>query len=119
MTEDSQTPPPTAGLFAGGSLITGLAAMIGASCCVLPILLVQAGLSTALVAHLGVLASAKPYLLATTAALILAGFVAAFWGGRRPRPMVVVILVIAALLVIGAYVMPQYENLLLEWVRGK
>ena len=85
MTEDSQTPPPTAGLFAGGSLITGLAAMIGASCCVLPFLLVQAGLSTALVAHLGVLASAKPYLLAVTAVLILAA-VAAMPTVTRPVP---------------------------------
>lgn len=107
------------GLFACGGVVTGLASLIGASCCVLPILLVQAGVSTALVAHLGIFAQAKPYLLALTAMLVLTGFVAAFWGGRRPRPMVVVILVIASLLVIGAYAMPQYENLLLGWVRGK
>lgn len=106
-------------MFAGGGIVTGLAALIGASCCVLPILLVQAGVSTALVAHLAIFAQAKPYLLALTAVLILAGFVAAFWGGRRPRPRVLVLLVLAALLVAGAYSMPFYERELLDWVRGR
>lgn len=119
MEKDTETQRPSGGLFAGGGIVTGLAALIGASCCVLPILLVQAGVSTALVAHLGVFAQAKPYLLALTAALILAGFVAAFWGGRRPRPRILVLLIVAAILVAGAYVMPFYERELLDWVRNR
>jgi mercuric ion transport protein len=116
---DTETKARSGALFAGGGIITGLASLIGASCCVLPVLLVQAGVSTALVAHLGVFARAKPYLLAVTAALVLAGFVAAFWGGRRPRPRVLILLVVAALLVAGAYAMPFYERELLDWVRGR
>ncbi len=119
MTEDTEAPRRAGGVFAGGGVITGLAALIGASCCVLPILLVQAGVSTALVAHLGVFARAKPYLLAITAVLILAGFVAALWGGRKPRPLVLVLLIAAALLVVGAYVMPHYERDLLDLVRAR
>jgi mercuric ion transport protein len=119
MSEDTETKRPSGGLFAGGGVATGLAALIGASCCVLPILLVQAGVSTALVAHLGIFAQAKPYLLALTAILVLAGFVAAFWGGRRPRPRVLVLLVVAAFLVVSAYSMPFYERELLDWVRGR
>jgi len=69
-------------VLAGGGAVAGLAALIGASCCVLPILLVQLGVSTALVAQLGFFADAKPYLLPAAAVLLVVGFVVAFWGGR-------------------------------------
>lgn len=119
MDEDTATTRPSSRLFAGGGIVTGLAALIGASCCVLPILLVQAGVSTALVAHLGIFAQAKPYLLALTAILVLAGFAAAFWGGRSPRPSVVVLLIVAALLTAGAYAMPYFEREMLDLVRNR
>lgn len=119
MGENSGRPQRAGGLFAGGGFITGLAALIGASCCVLPVLLVQAGVSTALIAHLGVFARAKPYLLAVTALLVLTGFVTAFWGGRQPRPFVLALLIMAAALVIGAYVMPYYERALLDWIDSR
>lgn len=119
MSEDTAPLSRPNGIVAGGGLIGGLSALIGASCCVLPILLVQAGVSTALVAHLGVFARAKPYLLATTAVLILAGFIMAFWGGRRPQPVVLILLIGGALLVAGAIAMPHYERELLDWVRGR
>lgn len=119
MSEDATPPSRPSGIVAGGGLIAGLGALIGASCCILPILLVQAGVSTALVAHLGFFARAKPYLLAATAVLILAGFVMAFWGGRRPRPVVIMLLIGGALLVAGAITMPYYERELLDWVRGQ
>jgi mercuric ion transport protein len=119
MDKDIETKHPSGGLFAGGGVVTGLAGLIGASCCVLPILLVQAGVSTALVAHLGIFARAKPYLLALTAILVMAGFVTAFWSGRRPRPRVLVLLIAAALLVAGAYSLPFYEQELLDLVRSR
>lgn len=100
-------------------MLTALSALIGASCCVLPILLVQIGVSTALIAHLAWFARAKPYLLALTALLILFGFVFAFWGGRRPRPLVLAALISAAILVAGAIAMPHYERALLDWLRGR
>lgn len=100
-------------------MLAGFGAVLGASCCVLPILLVQAGLGTALVAHLAWFAQAKPYLLAATIALVLAGFVAAFWGGRRPRPLVLALLIGGALLVAAAIAAPYYERELLDWVRGR
>jgi len=117
MSEDTTPTPRTSGIFAGGGLIAGLGALIGASCCVLPILLVQAGVSAALVAHLGLFARAKPYLLVATALLILAGFLAAFWGGRRPRPSVFFLLIGASLVIAVAIAMPYYERELLDWVR--
>jgi mercuric ion transport protein len=119
MDQDTPSKPRAGALFASGGIVTGLGALIGASCCVLPILLVQAGVSTALVAHLGVFARAKPYLLAVTAALVVAGSIAVFWGGRRPRPRVLILLGAAALLVLGSYAMPYYERDLLVWLRGR
>jgi mercuric ion transport protein len=111
--------PSPGGALAGGGIVAGLAALIGASCCVLPIVLVQLGVSTALVAQLAVFARAKPYLLATTAGLILAGAIVAFWGGRRPPPMILALLIAGALLVVGAYSLPFYERDILAWVRGR
>lgn len=119
MSEDTKPLSRPSGIVAGSGVIAGLGALLGASCCVLPILLVQVGVSTALVAHLGFFARAKPYFLAATAVLILAGFVTAFWGGRRPRPTVLILLVGAALLVAGAIAMPHYERELLDLVRGR
>lgn len=119
MNEDRELRQLGGSLFAGGGLLTGLASLIGASCCVLPIVLVQAGVSTALVAHLAIFAVAKPYLLAVTALLVVAGFTAAFWKGRRPRALVLALLVIATASVVAAYVMPHYERELLDWFRAR
>ncbi|MEQ1929145.1 MAG: hypothetical protein ABL957_01250 [Parvularculaceae bacterium] len=94
-----------------------MGALIGASCCVLPVLLVQIGVSTALVAQLGAFAHAKPYLLAITALLIAAGFVSAFRGGRRPRPRVLFMLGGATVLVALSIVLPHIEPQLLNWIR--
>lgn len=117
MTEDTQ--PPRRGLstlFASGGALAGLATLLGASCCVLPLLLAQIGLGTALVAQLSFLERVKPYLLAATLALIAAALVASFWGGRRPRATVLVMLVGAAALVIGAEILPHYEAEIMRWI---
>ncbi len=117
MERERSTNSPAGGWYAGGGLLAGLSALISASCCVLPILLVQAGLSTALVAHLGIFARVRPYLLTLTALLIAAGFIAAFWGGRQPRPLVLWMLIMATALVIAAVAAPYYERELLELLR--
>jgi mercuric ion transport protein len=109
----------TGGLFASGSIVSGLAALIGASCCVLPIFLVQAGVSTALVAQLGIFVQARSYLMAVTVVLLILGFIAAFWGWRRPRSRVLVQLAVATLLVLSAYSFPYFEGQLMDWVRGR
>jgi mercuric ion transport protein len=118
MSQDT-TPRRAGSILAGGGFLAGLGAVLGASCCVLPILLVQAGLSTALVAHLAWFAQAKPYLMAVTIGLVLAGVIAAFWGGRRPRPLVLVLLIGAALLIAATIAAPHYERELLDWLRGR
>ena len=117
MTNDTQPPKRGLGaLFAGGGALAGLATFVGASCCVLPLLLAQVGLGTALVAQLSFFARAQPYLLALTLALIVAALVASLWRGRRPRPVVLVFLLIAAALVIGSIILPQYEGQITRWI---
>lgn len=117
MTEDSQPPRRSVGgLLAGSGALTGLASLIGASCCVLPLLLAQVGFGAALVSQLSFLAQAKPYLLGLTLALVIAGLTASFRGGRRPRPLVVMLLVGAALLAAAAWILPSYEGQIMRWI---
>lgn len=117
MTNDTQPPKRgLGGLFAGGGALAGLATFIGASCCVLPLLLAQVGLGTALVAQLSLLARAQPYLLALTLGLIVVALVASFWRGQRPRSMVLVLLLVAAVFVIGSIILPQYEGQITRWI---
>lgn len=116
---DKDTQPPRRGLsgwIAGGGALAGLASFIGASCCVLPLLLAQVGLGAALLSQLVFFARAKPYLMALTVALIVGGLVASFWNGRRPRPMVLMMLAGALVLVVGAEILPQYEGQIMRWI---
>ncbi len=103
----------------GGGFFAALGAMIGASCCVLPILLVQAGVSAALVTHLAVFTHLRPYLMALATLMVLAGFIAAFWGGRRPRAWLIIVLTLAAFLVAASHLLPDYERFVLDWIRGR
>jgi mercuric ion transport protein len=103
-------------LFAGGGALAGLATLLGASCCVLPLLLAQIGLGTALVSQLSFLVRARPYLLDATLVLIVAALVASFWRGRRPRPIVLVMLFAAAALIVGAEILPHYEGRIMHWI---
>lgn len=107
------------GLLAGGGAIAALASLLGASCCVLPLSLVQLGVSTAMAAHLAMFTQARPFLLATAAIFLTAGASAAFWGSRRPQPMVLTLLAIGALLVLGSALMPHYESALVDWLRER
>lgn len=121
MTEKRKTPTKKTkdGLLAGSGAISGVFALVGASCCVLPLLLVNIGVSSALVGKLAFFARAQPYFMALTGILISTAFIAAFWKGRRPSKRVLAMLIIAALLVVGAYIMPFYEGQLLRWINAQ
>jgi len=99
--------------LASGGVLASLVAMLSASCCVLPALLVQAGVSAALVSRLGVLAPYRLQFLSMAGALIAIATVAAFWGGRKPRPRIAAMLALSGGLVVGAYLLPQFESELL------
>ena len=103
------------GWFARGGFLTSLFAFIGASCCVLPIVLVNLGVSATLVAHLGFFARHQAVFQWGALALLIAATFFAFRNGR-PRRRVIVLLVIGFVLAGIAYVLPSYEREVLEWL---
>jgi len=79
--------PNKGGLFATGGTLTGIFAFIGASCCILPIILVNLGVSSALVSNLGFFARFRTWFMALTICLILGSFIYAYRSGRKPAPL--------------------------------
>lgn len=104
------------GLFAAGGTVTGVFAFIGASCCILPIILVNLGVSSALVSHLGFFARFRPWLMVVTILLVIGGFIYAYRGGRKPSWKVLIFLVLAGILAVGATILPYYEGDIQRWL---
>ncbi len=104
-------------LMASGGFLAGSFAFIGASCCVLPFILLNLGLSTAVIAHLEFFARGKYWFLALALLLILAGFFFAYKNDRRPPRPTLVFLVLAVLFIIGALTLPLFEGDLLRWLK--
>lgn len=105
--------------IAGGSAVTGFMAFIGASCCVLPIILVNLGLSGALVSNLAFFARAREWFLGATIIFLVSAFVLAFRGGRRPTGIVLSLLILSSVLAAGAWVLPIYEPEILRWINSR
>jgi len=61
------------GWFAKGGILASLFAVIGASCCILPIILINLGLSSALVSHLGFFARFRHWFILFTPILVGGG----------------------------------------------
>ncbi|WP_375204387.1 hypothetical protein [Hyphococcus sp.] len=104
------------GWIAGGGVLSGLGALIGASCCVLPLILINLGVSAAFVGKLAFFARFQHYFMGAAVILLGVAIVAAFWKKRRPSKRVVITLALAAALIVAAYIMPFYEPQLLRWV---
>jgi mercuric ion transport protein len=104
------------GLIATGGTLTGMFAVIGASCCILPIILVNLGVSSALVSHLGFFARYRPWFMALTICLVIGGFIYAYRGGRKPSRKVLVFLILAGILAVGSTILPYYEGDIQRWL---
>jgi len=103
----------TSGWIAGGGLLGGVGAFIGASCCVLPLVLFNIGVSSALIAKLEIFAVYKDYFFAGALLLIGAGLIISVRRGKRPNRRLIIISLVGLLLVLAAYVLPFYERELL------
>ncbi|MDX2145439.1 MAG: hypothetical protein SFV19_18955 [Rhodospirillaceae bacterium] len=108
--------PAAKNVLAAGSVISALAALIGASCCILPILLVNLGVGAALLTNLAFFASNKAYFLNASIVFIVIATVAAFWKGRRPSRRTLTILCSAAIFTLIAYFLPSFEGRLLRYL---
>ncbi len=114
--EQKTTPTQKGGLIAGGSVVSGLAAFIGASCCVLPLVLVNLGVSSALVGKLAFFARAQQYFMGAAVILLVSAIVTSFWNGKRPSKRVGIAFFLATIFVMAGYIMPSYEGQLLRWI---
>jgi len=105
----------------GGGILGGMAAFIGASCCVLPIILFNMGVSSVVIAQLGFFARYTDEFLVASLVFIGAGVFWAFRGGRRPGKGATVMLLLSLVLVGTAYILPNYELDLIRYFgfRGK
>jgi len=99
----------------GGSLIGGLGALIGTSCCVLPLVLFNFGVGSAVVAQLGFFARYRDLFFVGACLLLAIGIAAAFWDGRKPTRRVVASFFLSALMICAAYILPFYEPELLRF----
>jgi len=107
-----------AGWVTGGGMLGSIGAFIGASCCVLPILLFNMGVGSALIAQLGFFARYKDELLYGSLALIIVGISVTFSGGGRPTRRVLVLFAVGLLFIGIAYSLPFYERELLSLIRA-
>ena len=99
---------------AGLGLIAGLGALIGASCCILPLLLAIAGVGGSWVASIGALTPYQPYLLGMAALCVGIGWFVAL--RRRARARVVFMLGLATVLVFGSVLTAIYERPLTQYL---
>ncbi len=121
MSEETHKPARvnSSGLLAGGGVLSGLFAFLGASCCILPILLVNLGLGSAIVGNLAVFARFRSWFLVAALALTIASAVIAHRGGRRPRPGFWISAGAALVFVAAARMLPHYEGALLQWLNPR
>lgn len=116
ITEQQMQPRTGEKLAAGGGLASAIAGLIGASCCVLPIILFNIGVSSALIGNLIFFADKTEYFLIGALLLIALGVIASFWGGRRPGKRALIMFGVSAFIVFLAYVLPSFEGDILRWL---
>ena len=111
-----------------GSIVASVTAVIGASCCVIPLVLFNLGIGGAWVSNIAVLQPFRPYLIGVSVlALIAGGYF--YWRNRKascepcgetaPKHKIGIILLgISAILLIGiAIIWPQIEPDLIRAIR--
>lgn len=101
--------------LAGSGLAGALGAFVGASCCVLPLILFNLGVSSAIIAQLGFFARYRDaFMIAALGLLIISAIAFLRSDGGMPRRMIIIHL-LAAFLICAAYVIPYYESALLAF----
>jgi mercuric ion transport protein len=112
--------PSRAGaVVAGGGMLAGLGALIGASCCVLPIALASLGVSSAAVAQISFFAKAKPWFLGVAIFLLAANIILATRSGQRPSRRLLALLIAGVLLIAAAILLPAQESAILNLMNLK
>ena len=89
-------------------LVAALAALVGASCCALPLVLAWVGLAGAWIANLEIFVVYRPYITAVAAIVIGVGWMIALQRGASRRTLA--ILGVASLIVAAALALSHYEG---------
>jgi mercuric ion transport protein len=97
----------TASLLSHLGLGASIAALIGASCCALPLVLASLGLAGAWIANLGILIVYRPYITGIALAVIAAGWAIAL--RRRAPGRTFLVLGLSTAVVLAALVVTEYE----------
>lgn len=109
-----------ASLLSSGGVVGGFFAFIGASCCVIPILLVHIGVASGLVARLGWFAKWQPVFMAFAVLLLAVSLFFAFRQSSRSR-LFWITWSLGAFFTAVAIVLPFFEfelqRILLDWIR--
>ena len=95
-------------------LVAAVAALVGASCCALPLALASFGLAGAWIANLGIFVAYRSYITAAAIVLIGMGWVIA--SRRRAAKRTFIVLALATILVGGAVLVSYYETKLTQYL---
>jgi mercuric ion transport protein len=95
-------------------LIAGIAALVGASCCALPLVLASLGVAGAWIANLEIFVVYRPYVTAFAIIVIGLGWVIA--ARRHAPPRTLVVLGLASVIVGAALLIVQYETELARYL---
>jgi len=95
-------------------LIAAVAALVGASCCALPLALAWLGLAGAWIANLGIFVTYRPYITGAAVIVIGLGWIIAV--RRRGASRTFVVLALATILVTGAVLVSYYESELTRYL---
>ncbi|GGY51922.1 hypothetical protein GCM10007148_21080 [Parvularcula lutaonensis] len=93
--------------------------MIGSSCCFLPVLLVNLGLSSAVVGHLALFARYQEWFLGAGVIFGVSALAFAAASKQPLRPWLVAAVFVIALLLATSLILPNYEGQLLRWASGR
>lgn len=96
-----------ASLLSHVGLVAALAALVGASCCALPLVLASLGLAGAWIANLGIFVVYRPYITVVALIVIAAGWAIAL--RRQVFARTFLVLSLATVIVLGALAVAHYE----------
>jgi len=104
------------GWFASGGVAASILAFIGASCCLLPpIVLLNLGIGTALVGNIAFLGKFQVWFQGLTVILLAAGYYFVFRAGR-PSRRVLTWLIFATVFAAVAFTVQRYEGAIVQWL---
>jgi mercuric ion transport protein len=96
------------GVLSQVGLVAAIAALVGASCCALPLALAWVGLAGAWIANLEIFVVYRPYITAFAMIVIALGWAVAV--RRRASLRTLVVLGVATIFIAGALLLAHYET---------